>query len=67
VTLRILAVFSVAFVSACGGRTPPSNAPNRAAAEAVPRSNTEDDYVVGPFVSSSDADGAVRTYYIVRN
>jgi hypothetical protein len=69
VTLRIIALLGVAFLSACGGRTPPPSAPNRAAAPRVQESNTSDDYVVGPFVTkppSKDEQG-VRTYYIVRN
>jgi hypothetical protein len=69
VTLRIAVVLAVAFVSACGGRTPPSSTPNRAAAAKVPESNTSDDYVVGPFVTEPQTNGdvGVRTYYIVRN
>ena len=64
-TLRIIALLGVAFLSACGA---PST-PNRAAVPAVPASNTGDDYVVGPFVTHSQPDGeaGVRTYYIVRN
>jgi hypothetical protein len=69
VTPRIVALLGVAFLSACGGRTPPPSAPNRAPAARVPASNTSDDYVVGPFVTHSQPDGeaGVRTYYIVRN
>jgi hypothetical protein len=69
VTLRIIALLGVAFLSACGGRTPPPSAPKRAAVPAVPESNTSDDYVVGPFVTHRQPDGeaGVRTYYIVRN
>ena len=67
-TPRIIALLGVAFLSACGGRTPPPSAPNRATAARLPASNTSDDYVVGPFVTKPQTSGevGVRTYYIVR-
>ena len=64
---RIVAALIVSFVSACGGlaRRPATTA--SAPTEAVVESTPEDDYVVGPFISSSGTDHEVRTYYIVRN
>jgi hypothetical protein len=69
VTPRLFVVIAVAFVLACGGRTPPPSAPNRAAAPAVPESNPSAEYVVGPCVTNPPTTGedGVRTYYLVRN
>jgi hypothetical protein len=79
VSHRILVVLVVTFLSACGASARSPAAPSATAADsratsraepngAVPESNPADDYVVGPFVTSSGENGAgVRTYYIVRN
>jgi hypothetical protein len=80
VTPKILAVFAVTLLSACG-----TGAHSTAAASQAPRAvgfettaadlrvpeverNTDDDYVVGPIVErSEDGRASVPTYYIVRN
>jgi hypothetical protein len=73
VTTRIPVVLVVTLLSACGVRSQPASAPAAVASNselrpaALVESNTDDDYVVGPFVASSEDGEAVTTYYIVRN
>jgi hypothetical protein len=68
VTTRIAVVLVVTFVSACGASARSPTTASTKTAEAASHSNTKDDYVVGPFVSSQeDGEETVRTYYIVRN
>ena len=64
---RIVAALIVTFVSACGGEARRPAAAPTTPTEAAVESTPEDDYVVGPFISSSGTDHEVRTYYIVRN
>ena len=73
-TTRFAFLFVVTFVSACGaGARPPAArsepklvepATGEPAASAIFEQGPDDDYVVGPFETSS---AGVRTYYIVRN
>ena len=73
-TTRFALLLVVTFVSACGaGARPPVTpsqpalaepATNEPAARAAFEQSPDDDYVVGPFETSS---AGVRTYYIIRN
>ena len=68
-TSKIAALVVVTFLSACGARARPAAAPSEAA-RAAPEmtSQTDDDYVVGPFVTTHEnGQAGVVTYYIVRN
>jgi hypothetical protein len=65
VSRLIVAAFVVTFVSACGAEPRRPAAAPSAPPEAALQSNTDDDYVIGPFISGTDH--KVRTYYIVRN
>jgi hypothetical protein len=69
VATRIAFLLVVTFVSACGAGARSQAAPTKPAfAEPTARAKTElnpdDDYVVGPFETTT---AGVRTYYIVRN
>jgi hypothetical protein len=67
-TPRIALLLVVTFLSACGTRALALQASGTAREPAALESRTDDDYVVGPFVTSSkDGQAGVRTYYIVRN
>jgi len=66
---KIAALVVVTFLSACGARARPAAAPSEIA-KATPAmaSQTDDDYVIGPFVTTDEnGQAGVVTYYIVRN
>ncbi len=71
-TTRFAPLLVVTFVSACGAAARPPAAPTELSkpelsetpARSATAQNPNDDYVVGPFETSS---AGVRTYYIVRN
>jgi hypothetical protein len=65
---RIVLLLVVTFLPACGTRAQPPQTPAAAPQTApAPESQTDNDYVVGPFVTAASDGQGIRTYYIVRD